>query len=429
MPRPIPLAFRYALAGFCLIAILSGQSFAQWTLEVKNLRMGPNNTRIYLGYQKEEEQARNFVADITVRPLRLEATYRLQRIDIRPKGRSETPIILENKQMVGDFHLDPAALAPVLLRKEVELSSRGSEIFIQDIRLPVDQQYQIDVDISEPATGEHILVSLKEPFLVHGKLRLQTSDLFLSFDGTERSLMQEPVLKKVIDVDQPYIHYGVYLYARDYEVLRIRAILAREKTDEEGGGSTQTFESIQQTNRVIYPEGKSKFLFRDTLDLRDLAPSTYTIWVLVEAGGEEKLERARFVKGGDINKRIYDQLERSIKMMVHISPPSLISEILGKETPGERQIKFDDAWETLYGEEAQEEMQTYYQKVFRADSLFAEEGREGWQTDRGRIFVLYGDPKEEEVNIRDKAYLRWVYPRWSLSFLFEENQGKWELID
>jgi len=429
MPRPIPLNLRYALASFCLIIILSGQSFAQWTLEVKNLRMGPNNTRIYLGYQKEEEQARSFVADITVRPLRLEATYRPQRIDIRPKGRSETPIILEDKQMVGDFHLDPTALAPVLLRKEVELSSRGSEIFIQDIRLPVDQQYQIDVDISEPATGEHILLSLKEPFLVHGKLRLQTSDLFLSFDGTERSLMQEPVLKKVIDVDQPYVHYGVYLYARDYEVLRIRAILAREKTDEEGGGSTQTFESIQQTNRVIYPEGRPKFIFRDTLNLRDLAPSTYTIWVLVEAGGEEKLERARFVKGGDINKKIYDQLERSIEMMVHISPPSLISEILGKETPGERQIKFDDAWETLYGEEAQEEMQTYYQKVFRADSLFAEEGREGWQTDRGRIFVLYGDPKEEEVSIRDKAYLRWVYPRWSLSFLFEEKQGKWELID
>jgi GWxTD domain-containing protein len=43
----------------------------------------------------------------------------------------------------------------------------------------------------------------------------------------------------------------------------------------------------------------------------------------------------------------------------------------------------------------------YFNRIERADELFIGEGREGWLTDRGRIYVLFGEPDFRETHAID----------------------------
>lgn len=403
---------------------------AQWTLQVKNLRGNNYNTRLFLGYKPSEEQPKQFLADISIRPLKLEASYVTKRLIINADRSAPVRQKREDKQYVGDFHLDPSSVAPIFLRKEVELSAQGEEVFFVDLKLPVNHQFQIDVDVKDIGSSEHVLLKLEEPFLVHNDVRLQTSDLFLSFSHKEKDLIQKPFLEKVVKVDEPILYYGIYLYAKNYDVLRVRPILAKEKPNPEVP-STQVFESIgENLNKIVRPQGRQQVLFRDTLELSDLDASTYTLWVLIEAGGDEKLERVGFIKGSDISKRIYEDLDQSIQMMSYITSGEKISEMMKDDMPGIKLNRFNKAWQRLYGESAQTEMQLYYQKIYEAEEKFIEGNVPGWKTDRGKIYVLYGEPEGvSEVNIKGKPYLRWIYPSWSLSFLFWQDGERWNLLE
>lgn len=402
---------------------------AQWTLQVKNLRGASFNTRLFLDYKTSENKNLNFLADITIRPVKMEASYVKKRVVINGKRPNSRPQVLDDRQYVGDFHLDPQAMPPIFFRKEVQLSANGNEVFKVDLNLPVDQQYYIDVDLVEKESGEHVLLQLDEPFLVHNQIRLQTSDLFLSFSNNERDLTEKPFLEKVVKVDEPVLYYGIYLYARDYNILRIRPILAREKPNPEVP-STQVYESIgDDVNKIVRPQGRRALLFKDTLELSGLESSTYTLWVLIEAGGDEKLERVSFIKGSDISKRIYENLDESIQMMSYITSSEKIAEMMADDMPGIKLNKFNKTWEKLYGEEAQAEMQLYFEKLYEAEEKFQEGELPGWKTDRGRTYVLYGSPaSSEELLIKGEKYLRWIYPRWSLAFLFRKKENEWELV-
>lgn len=45
----------------------------------------------------------------------------------------------------------------------------------------------------------------------------------------------------------------------------------------------------------------------------------------------------------------------------------------------------------------------YYNRIERADELFVGEGRDGWMTDRGRIYILFGEPDFRETHSIDST--------------------------
>ncbi|MCU0243641.1 MAG: GWxTD domain-containing protein [Acidobacteria bacterium] len=68
----------------------------------------------------------------------------------------------------------------------------------------------------------------------------------------------------------------------------------------------------------------------------------------------------------------------------------------------------------------------YEQRVERAGQLFHGEGRSGWQTDRGRIFILFGPPSERQTYPMDAGgYCRevWYYGGFPVVFIDEHCSG------
>jgi len=78
------------------------------------------------------------------------------------------------------------------------------------------------------------------------------------------------------------------------------------------------------------------------------------------------------------------------------------------------------------GTELNEYKIEYEDRVTKAGILFHGEGRSGWQTDRGRIFILFGPPSERQTYPMDVAgYCRevWYYGAFPVIFVDEHCSG------
>ena len=218
------------------------------------------------------------------------------------------------------------------------------------------------------------------------------------------------------------------VYAPGYTSLSIRAVLYQE-AENESEAPTVAYQSLHQTNRALNLEFGST-LFRDSVDLTGLTGGEYMIQVLVYVDDDFVLdEKTWFVKGGDIKQRIYEDLDSSIRMMRYVAPETQLDSLLRNEDPQVKEVEFLRMWEKLYKEEAESQMEQYFQKIYAANDRYEETDTPGWLTDRGRIFIKYGEPREGALEVKGTSYLRWTYAKWSLSFLFEKRNQVYQLVE
>ncbi len=85
------------------------------------------------------------------------------------------------------------------------------------------------------------------------------------------------------------------------------------------------------------------------------------------------------------------------------------------------------------GNQLQEE---FYRRVAFADTRFAaaDSERSGWESDRGRIYIKYGPPREVHHQFAEQGaapYEIWLYPDLDLSFIFRDKSGSgdFELVN
>jgi GWxTD domain-containing protein len=78
----------------------------------------------------------------------------------------------------------------------------------------------------------------------------------------------------------------------------------------------------------------------------------------------------------------------------------------------------------------------FYRRVAFADMRFAPARHEksGWETDRGRIYIKYGQPKEVHHQMAEQGappYEIWYYPDLDLYFVFRDKTGSgdFELVN
>ncbi|MDZ7267928.1 MAG: GWxTD domain-containing protein [candidate division KSB1 bacterium] len=80
------------------------------------------------------------------------------------------------------------------------------------------------------------------------------------------------------------------------------------------------------------------------------------------------------------------------------------------------------------GTEQNELRDEFYRRVKFAEARFALTGvnKAGWETDRGRIYILYGPPQEVHHRLEEAGsspYEVWLYPQRDRYFIFRDKQG------
>ena len=75
----------------------------------------------------------------------------------------------------------------------------------------------------------------------------------------------------------------------------------------------------------------------------------------------------------------------------------------------------------------------YYNRIEQADHLFASEGKSGWLTDRGRIYILFGPPMDRITNpmgydSQSRCQEVWYYGNFPVVFVDSTCTGTYRLV-
>ncbi|MFA7331402.1 MAG: GWxTD domain-containing protein [Candidatus Delongbacteria bacterium] len=121
-------------------------------------------------------------------------------------------------------------------------------------------------------------------------------------------------------------------------------------------------------------------------------------------------------------------LDRAVEQLRYILPARRFRE-LQEALMSQKKALFDDFWRSVDPtpeNEVNELMGEYYRRAEFADRRFSWSRFAGWRSDRGRIYMIYGDPDEVERSAGDldePAWERWSYEESGREFFFLDRLG------
>ncbi len=177
-------------------------------------------------------------------------------------------------------------------------------------------------------------------------------------------------------------------------------------------------------------EEKHEYIF--PVVTKDLNFNQYFLTLETEIMGQRYIRNIpmRIQWGG--NSALIPNLEEAIKQMRYLSftgyfPSREFKRIQNAE--GEDQQKFfTETWKKIDPTPRTDEnelMNEYYYRVYVANQRFSGQ-REGWRSDRGMIYIIYGEPdatEEHYMEMDTKPYMIWYYYSVNRSFIFIDNTG------
>ncbi|MBI5058456.1 GWxTD domain-containing protein [candidate division KSB1 bacterium] len=161
--------------------------------------------------------------------------------------------------------------------------------------------------------------------------------------------------------------------------------------------------------------------------LDSLAPAKYTLKVEADGNGRRETRSRPFgLRIPGIPASITD-LDIAIRQLKYIASTSENKQLRQAVFP-DRERLFREFWlrrDPTSGTDENELMDEYYHRVEVANEKFATH-REGWDTDRGRVYILYGEPTDIERHPFDsgsRPYEIWYYSSIARMFVFVDYTG------
>ena len=123
-----------------------------------------------------------------------------------------------------------------------------------------------------------------------------------------------------------------------------------------------------------------------------------------------------------------EELDARVTQLRYVGTQSVIEDIRSAASLADRQRKFGEFWLKLDptpGTVANEAMDEYYRRIDYADEHFRSYAA-GWLTDKGRVYVLYGQPdniSSDPFRSDGKVIETWQYFRRSIRCTFIDDSG------
>jgi len=128
-----------------------------------------------------------------------------------------------------------------------------------------------------------------------------------------------------------------------------------------------------------------------------------------------------------------DELLRAVRQLRYVAPSAEIQAMQNAPNDEERQKRFYEFWKKTDPTPAtprNEAYDEYYGRVDFANRTFRHH-TEGWMTDMGMVYVIFGPPPSanEQRRIDGRTLVSWFYPSFGREFVFMDNGfGDFRLI-
>lgn len=139
------------------------------------------------------------------------------------------------------------------------------------------------------------------------------------------------------------------------------------------------------------------------ISIADLPPGLYDLEVTLKGRRNKRLDRRRkeFTVVWSQDALLQHDYDKAIDQLEYIAQSDEIKALRKAVSPEEKRAGFDAFWEdrdpspgTLVNETKNE----FYRRVRIANLHFGHMRRDGWRTDRGRIYIQYGEPDQVDDN-------------------------------
>ncbi len=273
------------------------------------------------------------------------------------------------------------------------------------------------------------------------------SDLILidSYDGDANSIT--PTVSSRIGSDRSHFKLFYEIYsdrARKVRVTQemihlprssgppsVKSLLGLGSGDDLDGAEV----TYEQTSSREVQSGRNPYVVE--IPIQDLGVGDYLTRVIVsdEYGDElDRAERTVTLKWTGLAEHVQD-LESAIAQLSYIAKKDDLAYIRAGRTEQERLARFREFWkrrDPTPGTNRNERMEEYYYRIAYANRKYGQVD-DGWQTDRGHVLVLYGEPDHVDrhpFNFNVKPYEVWYYYGIGRRFVFidETGRGDYELL-
>ena len=188
----------------------------------------------------------------------------------------------------------------------------------------------------------------------------------------------------------------------------------------------------QETTTVML--GSEAFCVFDSLSLENFPSGYYSLKVeLLEKGREKaKIERPFQIDWSYLNLLKNDYL-KAIEQLRYVASSDERKELkaVPEEERLQRWLEFWKSKDPTPNTQENELKNEYYRRLEYVNLNFALPTKEGWETDMGTVYMIYGHPDEVEKHPFDRdvrAFQRWHYYKENRKFLFiDRGDGEYEL--
>ncbi len=193
---------------------------------------------------------------------------------------------------------------------------------------------------------------------------------------------------------------------------------------------------VAVTEALSVEAGRTPAAFR--LAMEGLQVGDYVLTVrLADSAGETLVEtdKAFAVRWMGLDSQIAD-LDEAIAQLRYLARPADIRAIRNAPTPEAQRQRFLDFWnerDPTPSTPRNESMEQYYFRVAYANDRYSRFQDRGWNTDRGEVFIRFGEPDYVENHPFDygtRPYQIWTYQGRGRRFIFvdETGAGDFELL-
>ncbi len=174
--------------------------------------------------------------------------------------------------------------------------------------------------------------------------------------------------------------------------------------------------------------------YRLPIPLASLAPAVYDLRAILGGKDHENSSETTFRIPRGLTPFLPAELDQETAPLVYIASPGSVDS-LRKGTFEERRKNIARFWSTRANGDtavAGAMQKEFYKRVDFANEHFGTGMTEGWRTDRGRIYILYGSP--DQIENHDKrlsadsfrnspSYQVWYYYKLKLRLVFVDEFG------
>ena len=186
---------------------------------------------------------------------------------------------------------------------------------------------------------------------------------------------------------------------------------------------------VAVTEALDVEAGRTPAAFR--IETEGLQVGDYTLTVrLADAAGETvaEVDKPFAVRWMGLDSQIAD-LDQAIAQLRYLARPADLRAIRNAPTPEEQRRRFLAFWterDPTPGTPRNESMEQYYFRVAYANDRYSRFHDSGWSTDRGEVFIRFGEPdyiEEHPFDYGTRPYQIWTYPSIGRRFIFVDETG------